>query len=211
MWVEKVELTSYGGIQGESVIFSQDKVNLVVEPNEYGKTTMATAIWSILFDFPSEEQDAADRLTSKDARRPKPGQPYQAKMDVNTDSRRLTVKRDFQTGAFQVLDRDHLDKDVTAEFLGQNGEDEVGLKLTGMTRELFKSTCFVGQRELDEHAFGGDDMASLVQGIADRATLAAASLIDASNDEITKAVNGFIADAKTAEKVGSIDKVTVSF
>ncbi|MBL8081757.1 MAG: AAA family ATPase [Candidatus Obscuribacter sp.] len=170
MWVEKVELTSYGGIQGESVIFSQDKVNLVVEPNEYGKTTMATAIWSILFDFPSEEQDAADRLTSKDARRPKPGQPYQAKMDVNTDSRRLTVKRDFQTGAFQVLDRDHLDKDVTAEFLGQNGEDEVGLKLTGMTRELFKSTCFVGQRELDEHAFGGDDMASLVQGIADSAS-----------------------------------------
>jgi hypothetical protein len=37
MWVEKVELTSYGAIQGESIVFSEDKINLVVEPNEYGK------------------------------------------------------------------------------------------------------------------------------------------------------------------------------
>ena len=37
-----------------------------------------------------------------------------------------------------------------------------------MSRELFLSTCFVGQRELDEHAFGGaQDLATLVQGIAD--------------------------------------------
>ena len=56
MWVEKVELTSYGAIQGESIVFSEDKINLVVEPNEYGKTTMATAIWSILFDFALDQK-----------------------------------------------------------------------------------------------------------------------------------------------------------
>jgi uncharacterized protein YhaN len=49
MWVERVELTGYGAIQGESVLFAQEKLNLMVEPNEYGKSTMATAIWSILF------------------------------------------------------------------------------------------------------------------------------------------------------------------
>lgn len=172
MWVEKVYLKSYGAVQSESVIFSQDKVNLVVEPNEYGKTTMATAIWSILFDFGPEVCDIEeDRLSARDARRPKPGLGYQASLDISTDNRRLTISRDFAAGTFNVYDRDRKNADVTGEFVGKNGEDEVGLRLTGMTRELFKSTCFVGQRELDEHAFGGESaLANLVQGIADSAS-----------------------------------------
>ena len=171
MWVEKVELTSYGAIQGESIVFSEDKINLVVEPNEYGKTTMATAIWSILFDFALDQKAEDERLTAKDARQPKSGLPYMAKMDINHKHKRLTIVRNFAEGTYQVLDRDHRDADITREYQGANGEDEIGLKLTGMTRELFKSTCFVGQRELDEHAFGGEShLASLVQGIADSAS-----------------------------------------
>lgn len=177
MWVEKVVLESYGGIQDETVVFSQDKLNLVVEPNEYGKTTMATAIWSILFDFPPLRPEAQGiSLSDKDARRPK-SDIFKAALDITTKERRLTIERDFSredergVSPFKVLDRDKGNKDVTKEFTGKNGEDEVGLKLTGMTRELFKSTCFVGQRELDEHAFGGENnLASLVQGIADSAS-----------------------------------------
>ena len=75
MWVEKVELTSYGAIQGESIVFSEDKINLVFEPNEYGKTTMATAIWSILFDFALDQKAEDERLTAKYARHPKSGLP----------------------------------------------------------------------------------------------------------------------------------------
>ena len=72
MWVERVELTSFGAITGESILFAQDKVNLVVEPNEYGKSTMATAIWAILFDFPlTENWQDPKRLSNKEARRPK--------------------------------------------------------------------------------------------------------------------------------------------
>jgi uncharacterized protein YhaN len=184
MWVERVELTGYGGIQGESVLFAQDKLNLMVEPNEYGKSTMATAIWSILFDFAdpvkskqqsdnenSGDGEPAGRMTDREARRPKNGAIFSARMDVNALERRLTIQRDFNTGAFQVFDRDRNNQEVTHQFKGENGEDEVGQKLTGMTRELFASTCFVGQRELDEHAFGGAaDLATLVQGIADSAS-----------------------------------------
>ena len=126
MWVEKVYLKSYGAVQSESVIFSQDKVNLVVEPNEYGKTTMATAIWSILFDFGPEVCDIEeDRLSARDARRPKPGLGYQASLDISTDNRRLTISRDFAAGTFNVYDRDRKNADVTGEFVGKNGEDEV--------------------------------------------------------------------------------------
>jgi hypothetical protein len=183
MWVERVELTGYGGIKGENIIFAQDKLNLVVEPNEYGKSTMATAIWSILFNFPEdekpvylshEENNKPLKMTEKEARRPKnqdKDSVYSARMDVTTSGRRLTILRDFNANTFHVFDRDKKNQEVTQEFKGPGGEDEVGQKVTGMTRELFKSTCFVGQRELDEHAFGGaSDLATLVQSIADSAS-----------------------------------------
>lgn len=178
MWVERVELTAYGGIKGENIIFAQDKLNLVVEPNEYGKSTMATAIWSILFNFSEDDKPVLNqegtealKLTEKEARRPKDGSVYSARMDVTTSGRRLTIVRDFNNNTYHVFDRDKKNQEVTHEFKGPNGEDEVGLKVTGMTRELFKSTCFVGQRELDEHAFAGaSDLATLVQSIADSAS-----------------------------------------
>jgi energy-coupling factor transporter ATP-binding protein EcfA2 len=171
MWVERVELTSYGAISGETVLFAQDKINLVVEPNEYGKSTMATAIWSILFDFPlSEGNINNDKLSTREARRPKGSQIYTARMDLNLKDQSLTIVRDFNNQSFKVFDRNQNSLEITEQFKGKNGEDELGLKLTGMTRELFLSTCFIGQRELDEHAFGGaSDLANLVQGIADSA------------------------------------------
>ena len=178
MWVERVELTGYGAIHGESVLFAQEKLNLMVEPNEYGKSTMATAIWSILFDFNDEKSaplvstdgsdSKSDFLSQREARKPKSGSVYSARMDVCALERRLTIVRDFQSKTFQVFDRDKNNIEVTHQFKSANGDDEVGLKLTGMSRELFLSTCFVGQRELDEHAFGGaSDLATLVQSIAD--------------------------------------------
>jgi AAA domain len=172
MWVERVELTSFGAITGESILFAQDKVNLVVEPNEYGKSTMATAIWAILFDFPlTENWQDPKRLSNKEARRPKHNSVYAARMDVNTElsfARRITIVRDFNGQRFKVFDRDKKGLEITDEFVGPEGQDELGFRLTGMTRELFLATCFIGQRELEEHAVGGaSDLAGLVQSIAD--------------------------------------------
>jgi DNA repair exonuclease SbcCD ATPase subunit len=180
MWVERIDLTNYGGVQGENIIFVQDKLNLVVEPNEYGKSTMATAIWSILYDFPPEspiiQGIARDGLSEREARRPKKGEKFGGRLDVYATGRRLSIVRDFNTNKFRVFDKEKNNIEVTAEFFGPNGEDELGLRLTGMTRELFRSTCFVGQRELDEHAVGGEtSLVSLVQGIADSATPSATS------------------------------------
>ncbi|MBS2005773.1 MAG: AAA family ATPase [Cyanobacteria bacterium SZAS TMP-1] len=180
MWVERIELTNYGGVQGENIIFAQDKLNLVVEPNEYGKSTMATAIWSILYDFPNDMASAyqgdEEGLSEKEARRPKKGAGFSGRLDVYATGRRLSISRNFNSNKFQVFDKEKNNIEVTSEFYGPNGEDELGLRLTGMTRELFRSTCFIGQRELDEHAVGGESsLVSLVQGIADSATPSATS------------------------------------
>ncbi|MBS2002803.1 MAG: AAA family ATPase [Cyanobacteria bacterium SZAS LIN-5] len=166
MWIERIDFAGYGNISGEKIEFKDNKLNLVVESNEYGKSTIASAVWAILYDFPESGEQPSER----EARRPSAASkmPYIASIDITTNGTRLKVIRDFSDGAVQVVDRDQKNKDVTKRFRGPNGEDQVGLKLTGMTREMFRSTCFVGQRELDEHAFSGDsDLTSLFQGIAD--------------------------------------------
>ncbi len=166
MWIERIDFAGYGNISGEKIEFKDNKLNLVVESNEYGKSTIASAVWAILYDFP----EAGDHPGEREARKPSAASkmPYIASIDITSNGTRLKVIRDFSDGAVQIVDRDQKNKDVTKQFRGPSGEDQVGLKLTGMTREMFRSTCFVGQRELDEHAFSGDsDLTSLFQGIAD--------------------------------------------
>lgn len=185
MWIERIDFAGYGNISGEKIEFKDNKLNLVVESNEYGKSTIASAVWAILYDFP----DSADQASERQARRPSEASkmPYIASIDITSNGTRLKVIRDFNDGAVQVVDRDQKNKDVTKRFRGPNGEDQVGLKLTGMTREMFRSTCFVGQRELDEHAFGGDsDLTALFQGIADSSIPAAnaSSAIEVLDDAL---------------------------
>ncbi|CAN5403738.1 hypothetical protein BH10CYA1_BH10CYA1_00750 [soil metagenome] len=171
MWIERIDFAGYGNISGEKIEFKDNKLNLVVESNEYGKSTIASAVWAILYDFPDTGAQPGEREARKPSAVSK--MPYIASIDITTNGTRLKVIRDFSDGAVQIVDRDQKNKDVTKQFRGPSGEDQVGLKLTGMTREMFRSTCFVGQRELDEHAFSGDsDLTSLFQGIADTSSSA---------------------------------------
>ncbi len=52
MWIERIELAGFGSVVGEQIDFASNKLNLLVEANEFGKSTMATAVWGALFDFP---------------------------------------------------------------------------------------------------------------------------------------------------------------
>jgi hypothetical protein len=169
MWIERIDFAGYGNVSGEKIEFKSNKLNLVVENNEYGKSTIASAVWAILYDFP----DLPGRPSEREARKPSASSnmPYIASIDITTNGTRLKVIRDFADGAVQVVDRDQSNKDVTRQFRGPSGEDQIGLKLTGMTREMFRSTCFVGQGELEEHSFDDESgLTSLFQGIADSST-----------------------------------------
>jgi hypothetical protein len=173
MWIERIELAGFGSVVGEKTEFASNTLNLLVEANEFGKSTMATAVWAALFDFPEGHigsTSGAHGGQTRESMRPRAGAhlPFKVALWANLGDRQLKIERDFAARTVQVHEVKPAQKDVTEEFLGPNGEDEVGFRLTGMTRELFRSTCFVGQRELDEHTIGGaEDFASVFQGIAD--------------------------------------------
>ncbi len=190
MWIEKITLYGFGGITNEQIEFGADDVNLIVEPNEYGKSTLAEGIWATLFDFPEHGTRAAlaERETFKPWDRKAP---YKAEIDLSIDGKQLKVIRNFGKKEVQVIDRS-TNADVTAEWVGKdkaNGKadsgDQVGFLLTGMSRDLFRNTCLLGQRHLDAHHVGGTaDIAPVFQAMADTATpvSTAGGAVDALNE-----------------------------
>ena len=61
MLIESVEFLGFGSIVGERVHFDKDRLNLIIEPNQHGKSTMAEAIWAILYGFPSGQEGREER------------------------------------------------------------------------------------------------------------------------------------------------------
>ena len=169
MWIKRVELNGFGNLSDTVIEFSRDKLNLVVANNEYGKSTLAEAIWAVIYNYPTQRV-SSDKLKDRDAKRPLSGGQFKATLDIECNNRSLRLVRDFLDKTLRVFDLGRADVEVTNEFLSGPTSDNLGYKLLGIERELFQKTCFVGQRELSNGRFEGDmDLLSHFQSIADLA------------------------------------------
>lgn len=169
MWIERIDFAGYGKFAGERVEFKPASLNIVAAPNDYGKSLIAEAVWSIVFDFPRPEG-----LTLRDSRKPRTTLPYIASIDLSISNGALKIIRDFEDGSVQVIDREQSNADVTEAFLSPNNEDEVGIRLTGLTREQFLSSFILSQASLDDleqsWLAAQPQLCSLIQDIAGGAT-----------------------------------------
>jgi DNA repair protein SbcC/Rad50 len=193
MLIERLEFIGFGNLTGQRVDFRKDKLNVLVENNEYGKSTIAEAIWAILYDYPPERYEGANKSIVT-AKKPLSGAAFKGLIDVEVGDRRLRLIRDFSERRLQILDLSkdlaRAEADVTAEFMKDITPEELGLKLTGLGRDLFRSTCMVGQRELDRDPFGADrNLSSLLLNIADSA--GAATTAFAAINALEETLNAF--------------------
>src|SRR5271155_2558841 len=117
MWIERLEIIGFGSLAGQKIDFCRDKLNLVVELNEYGKSTIADAIWAVIYDFPTNQKTTDDKLKDRDARKPLSGGSYKVSLDVALEGRKLQIVRDFSERTLKVYDRGSGDIEVTGEFL----------------------------------------------------------------------------------------------
>ncbi|MBX9668394.1 MAG: AAA family ATPase [Candidatus Obscuribacterales bacterium] len=205
MWIEKLTLYGFGGIANEQIKFGENDLNLIVERNEYGKSTLAEGIWATLFDFPDHASKNAH--LERDAFKPwVESAPYKASLDVFVEARPLRIERDFSNKTFKVIDKLN-NTDVTQEFIGPNGEDQVGLKVTGMSRDLFRNTCLLGQRHLDaHHASSTNDIGPVFRGMAD--TSNPVSTASGAIDALQDALNNYSFAAAGARRM-SIEEAIV--
>jgi hypothetical protein len=170
MKIERLEFIGFGNLAGQRIDFASNKLNIVVQPNDYGKSTISEAIWAVLYDYPHGGEPTSARRGGE--RKPVSGAAFKACLDVSLGERRLRLIRDFNDGSMKILDLSKdlskADADITQQFADALSEDGLGQLLTGVDRQLFRTTCFVSQRQLQAPPFAHDRaVSSLLVGLAD--------------------------------------------
>ncbi len=162
MRIQRLSLDGFGNLKGQ-FLFSADRVNLILEPNERGKSTLAAAILAALYGFPRQRTSRDLPVKMKDRYRPWQGGPFGVELELAIEDRRYTIRRDFEHGVVAVCDG--TGKDVTNEFCVAKDQVPVGEHLTGLSRSDFTRCSFIGQNEMEcvKHA---DGLTHLLQRIA---------------------------------------------
>ncbi len=165
MRIRKVIASSFGCLSG-TYSFRDDLANIILEPNERGKSTLVSAILAGLYGFPPSREKIT--LPEDKARRPWNGSEYRVALEIEDDAGRLLrIDRDFDRGTVKVTDL-ATNKNVTRQFRAGKKDVAVGERLLGISREVFLKTCLVQQLRIDDMD-DTKDLQSKVEAIFDTA------------------------------------------
>ncbi len=149
MKIRRLLLKSFGCLTGE-YHFSADRANLIIEPNERGKSTLASAILAGLYGFPPGQRRSEGRpFPDLDLHRPWAGGPYLVEMDVEAGGAVYTIRRDFEARREQVFEW-RSGKDITDRFSASKDSLDFAGSLTGLDRDDFSRTAFLRQSEMQQ-------------------------------------------------------------
>ena len=168
MKLGSIDFAGFGILTGQRIEFDPARLNVILETEPHAAMAIKAAIWACLFGFAKVKKNSAKDLTDIERFAPEDQTlPYIAGVDVMTEvsSHHLVLKviRDFANEALQIVDFDKEEADVTSEFVDAKSEERVGLKLTGMTREIFRKLSYVSPEEVLESRVGSlTDLARVI-------------------------------------------------
>ena len=102
MRFERIQVEGFGPIEGFEATFEPQRLNLIIGPNESGKSSLAAALSVTLFGFGSHEEEQRAK--------PWKGGRHRATVVFQAGSERYRLRRDFGT------------HELSVERLGQKGE-----------------------------------------------------------------------------------------
>lgn len=148
MRLSRIEIAGFGSLQGMDLRFGP-AMNLVVGPNEAGKSTLQEAIVSGLYGLQSADRPRAALANGADRWRPWEGGDFGLALEFELDDgTNLRVERDLDAETVRVLDVDS-GADLTDRFErdGASGID-VGRQLLGVSREIYTNTACISRSEV---------------------------------------------------------------
>ncbi len=148
MKIHRLRIDGFGNLRGE-FIFSSDRCNLILEPNESGKSTLAEAILAGLYGLPRLRVTRERPITARERFRPWSGGPFRVEIDVEAGGEQLTIRRDFGEESVQVFEG-LTGRDVTHRFSVSKDAVDVGSAVTGLARSEFVRCSFVRQNDMAE-------------------------------------------------------------
>ena len=113
MWIERLRVRGFGMLSEREFSFHRDRVNLLVDSNEQGKSTLLHALLAGIYGL-HRVQSGRRYSTGEEARyRPWEGKRYGVEIDLRLDEAALTIRRNLARKEVKVF-RDA--KDVTEEY-----------------------------------------------------------------------------------------------
>ncbi len=173
MRLKRLHIRGFGQLRGEVLLESgAGTVSLLLERNEAGKSTLAAAIVAALYGLETDRRRARGAKVARDLYRPWAGGAFGLSMTLEAGGREIVVDRDFERSSVRVFEGS---TDITDRF--QRGSRiAVGEVLTGLSREQFLLSAFVGQGDIVWSDAGS--LTEALQRVADsqggKATAAAA-------------------------------------
>ncbi len=133
---------SFGKLEN-ATLTPRDGLNIIMRPNESGKSTWAAFLLAMLYGVDTSERSSAGKLAVKKKYEPWSGAPMQGRMEVEHNGRRITIERTSSArvpmGNFRAYDS------VSGlPIEGMTGEN-CGEMLLGAERSVFERSAFVSQ------------------------------------------------------------------
>ncbi len=166
MRIERVEVIGFGCLSRCDLEIASNRTNLILAPNEAGKSTMLAAIEVALYGFPSSRTGEGRKL--REQHRPWSGGASRVTLTLRDDSHTYRVEQQILDPAGKPIDRatvyrDH--HDVTDEM--KREATSPGDWLFRISRDDFRRSVLVRQGDLQAVA---DDTERLVQHLESIAT-----------------------------------------
>jgi len=142
--VLRLRVDGFGPLRGEWT-FSPAKMNVILDDNERGKSSLFCAIAAALYGLDGDRRTHRV-VTPLERWRPWNGGAFRLTLDLEAANGVYTITRDFDRGTVAVFDRSG--SEVTNEFV-EGHEVPVGRKLLGLDHEEFEKCALVLQGDLD--------------------------------------------------------------
>ena len=198
----RLKADGFGPLRGE-YRFAPDRLNLVLDQNESGKSSLLAAIAAALYGLDGDKRTHR-LLTPLERWRPWGGGPYRIELELEAAGERLTVTRDFERGTVEVWnDRG---REVTEAYRLGKDEFAIGQVSLGLDASEFEKCAFIRQGELEE-VVPGDEKARRASTLQARLENAADTRVGDTNAiEALRALEG-AAESYACPELGSTLRV----
>ena len=165
----RLRVDSFGALKGE-FSFDPDKVTVIVDQNERGKSTLLAAVGAALYGLDGDKR-RWPVITPLERWRPWSGDNYKLELELESGGERYTVRRDLARGTVEVWNSHG--QEISPQFLEGKDEFPIGKKLLGIDSEEFEKCAFVRLTDLehvvppDEKARRGNTLQARLENAAD--------------------------------------------
>ena len=138
-----IKMTATFGRLNHAVLEPGPGLNLIVAPNESGKSTWCAFLRSMLYGIPTRERDRQDYIAEKNRYQPWSGSAMEGALELEWQGKQITIRRGPKGttpfGAFSAVYSD------TGESVPGLTAANCGETILGVSRSVFEKSAFVGQ------------------------------------------------------------------